>query len=651
MKIHGQPSFLDIGVYPFSIKVSCGEDEIVQTFDLEIRVDDYPPAVKDNIRNEFVQNIKVFLYEDAVDQNNFFKNFNFTATNPDYEENDLAELIWGIEKEPISGGVLVVNGTGPSLDSLYYDPPNNFFGVDKFAINVSEGDRKTIIPVYVYIRSVPDPPFFTKPLELNLEATLGELFSVDLEAFDPEGDHISFKLFTDKELENDWLGILSQDALNGIVTIGGIPPIHSDINSSFSLTVVATDSTGRFTTTQAQLSYLKINRPPQILIGNELVAFFDDNFSTKSSSFFPILASDSDGDSLDWEVSLYNQPNFGEVLLIETNNSIEELRYIPKEQAPSRDEFSLTVSDGKSSSEILINAIFDRTDFFISFPDEVPDAFENKSFQIQFFVQNNHDELGEFKAQLKEAPSWLTINPLDNKHFVVQGLPEINSAGEYHVVIEVSHPNGLSVQTLKFDLKVNSRSKASLRLLGNKTLPVSNGLKLYDFIEPGYYAQNAFGEEITQNVKVSFPDEINKGVNLLTYSTDDYSSSRILLAHDQSPFVGFKETHTNLIPKFTSEHRKTSKLFLLDFVINENSIGSRADQYSIHRGNLGDTTFDPRQIASSDRISSQIYDFETGESLLWVTEYKKFPLRQLLWMTLNFALLIASVWMEVKFGN
>ena len=84
-------------------------------------------------------------------------------------------------------------------------------------------------------------------------------------------------------------------------------------------------------------------------------------------------------------------------MLIENNDSVEELRYIPNDQVPSRDDFTLLLSDGNSSSEILIKAIFDRSDFYINFPDEVPDVFENKSFQIQFFIQDSDTQWNHLK--------------------------------------------------------------------------------------------------------------------------------------------------------------------------------------------------------------------------------------------------------------
>ena len=207
----------------------------------------------------------------------------------------------------------------------------------------------------------------------------------------------------------------SQDPSKGSAYIGRVPPLDTDINSLVKLTIVATDTTGRFTTTQTDLSFTRVNRPPQILAGDNLVIFFDENLSAKSLPTFPIQAFDADGDSLNWEVSSYGYPNFGEVLLVDSNTSIEEVRYIPNGRVPSRDEFTILLSDGNSSTEVLINAFFDASEFFINFPDQVPDAFENKSFQIQFFVQDNSDQFGDYTGLLKESPSWLSLQQNDQR--------------------------------------------------------------------------------------------------------------------------------------------------------------------------------------------------------------------------------------------
>ena len=159
----------------------------------------------------------------------------------------------------------------------------------------------------------------------------------------------------------------------------------------------------------------------------------------------------------------------------------------------------------------MINAFFDASEFFINFPDQVPDAFENKSFQIQFFVQDNSDQFGDYTGLLKESPSWLSLQQNDQKNFTLRGLPPEHSVGDYIIIIEVVHPNGLSVQTLKFNLKVNNQNQSRLDLLGSKILPVKKGLLLNELKEPGFFAQNSFGEEITSDVRVSFPEEVVEG--------------------------------------------------------------------------------------------------------------------------------------------
>ena len=314
-------------------------------------------------------------------------------------------------------------------------------------------------------------------------------------------------------------------------------------------------------------------------------------------------------------------PNFGEVLLLESNDTIQEMRYIPKDLVPTRDEFVISLLDSNSSTDILINAFFDRSDFYINFPDEIPDAFINKSLQIQFFVQDSDSQLGQYKAEFKESPSWLSINEIDDKHFLIEGLPPPNSAGDYIIEVEVLHPNGLAVQTLKFNLKVNHQNQSRLDLLGSKILPVKSGLQIHDFDEPGYFAQNSFGEEITSEVIVSFPTDISEGKNVISYTTDNHIRSRFLLGHNDTPFVDFSENIINLEPVFFAEHRGVNKAFILDFTQSEsgNSDTSTKDYYHIYTDELSDKQFELAKLLSSPLRCLEISDFKIGESLMWVS--------------------------------
>ena len=208
------------------------------------------------------------------------------------------------------------------------------------------------------------------------------------------------------------------------------------------------------------------------------------------------------------------------------------------------------------------------------------------------------------------------------KEFYIEGLPPEHSVGDYIIIIEVVHPNGLSVQTLKFNLKVNNQNQSRLDLLGSKILPVKKGLLLNELKEPGFFAQNSFGEEITSDVRVSFSRRRGRRrKNIISYFTNDLTRKRILLGHHESPFVGFAKQTTDLTPLMYQEHRGTNRAFLLSFISTlnpENLNDNSSNHYHIFSESLNNEHFDAVRSASSPLVA-QVYDFEIGQSLMWVT--------------------------------
>ena len=209
VRIYGHPSFLDIGNYPFLIKVRSGEDEIFQSFELEIRVDDYPPAVRDKDSNELVKKIQIFSLKILLIKPLLPITSILALLIPTLKRGDLNDLIWSIARKTNQWGNARITGNGEVIDEISYKPMENFYGLDEFSIQVSEGDRKSIIPVSIFIRSIPDPPYFTKPFEPKIKKSNSESFLLS-----------SWRLLTQKEKvfhiifpitsQSDWLGVLSR---------------------------------------------------------------------------------------------------------------------------------------------------------------------------------------------------------------------------------------------------------------------------------------------------------------------------------------------------------------------------------------------------------------------------------------------------------
>ena len=245
---------------------------------------------------------------------------------------------------------------------------------------MKENDRFSLLPVEVLIKPIADPPIFieeTLPPEI-LTAHPGDRFEVLFEALDHDGDRMSFKTFFAGSDLPPWFGELSVDPQQGTIILGGDPPLSINSDSNFSFTLVVSDSTGRFSTTQHTVRYEEVNFPPFIQDGEKLEIIFDENASTKNSKVFPIRATDANNDSLVWSLSSYHQPRYGDILIIQEKGLVEELRYIPKDTLPSKDSFTMMVSDGESTDFITINASFDHSKFLVTIPSQFPSLYEGQ---------------------------------------------------------------------------------------------------------------------------------------------------------------------------------------------------------------------------------------------------------------------------------
>ena len=102
--ITGSPRWYDEGVYSFSILAESGSDKVSQNFDLEIKVDDYPPRIFKENGNEVNEKIKIFVLEDNYLEDVENVVAQLRAYNPDAELGDT--LRWKILMRPTSGAIL-----------------------------------------------------------------------------------------------------------------------------------------------------------------------------------------------------------------------------------------------------------------------------------------------------------------------------------------------------------------------------------------------------------------------------------------------------------------------------------------------------------------------------------------------------------------
>ncbi|WP_407680166.1 Ig-like domain-containing protein, partial [Candidatus Chordibacter forsetii] len=252
--LSGAPKWFDEGNYSFSIEAFSGEDLIRQDFTLVIRVDDYPPRIKNSLGKDINNAVQVFIVEDDHRGEVNDAVLGLRAFNPDKEPGD--SLGWRILLQPSSGAIIsnldsIEEGEFTMISTFDYFPPLHFNGIDRFVLVADEGDRFTYVPFEVHVKSVQDPPVFTSNSPFEITSSSGKYFEKQINAYDPDKQLINYKLLYPSG-DTKWLQIKSQtnDSNGSTVTIGGVVPWES---SSGSYTLIASDPSGRFSLLNIQL--------------------------------------------------------------------------------------------------------------------------------------------------------------------------------------------------------------------------------------------------------------------------------------------------------------------------------------------------------------------------------------------------------------
>ena len=178
------------------------------------------------------------------------------AFNPDKESGE--PLRWLVFNEPTSGGdislstELDVNKEYALIKHFDYSLPTDFNGIDRFSLVVDEGDRQTEISFEINVKSVPDPPQFLIETPVVLSAFREKYFEFTFQVNEPDRQSVDFKVL-DSSQHLKWLSIVSKvNYGNDIsVTLGGIVPSNFETHS---ISLVATDPTGRFSILPVELS-------------------------------------------------------------------------------------------------------------------------------------------------------------------------------------------------------------------------------------------------------------------------------------------------------------------------------------------------------------------------------------------------------------
>ena len=615
--LFGQPAFWDEGKHFFSFAIKSGGDQLNHQFDLNIVVEDYPPLISKLGSSSRVEKIKVAFEEDRFDLDEWRSVTTLEASDPENAQT----VLWSIYQFPTSGTELNLFSEKNKLTQIDYLPPDNFYGTDKFILKASEGnnDRFSLLPFEVLIKPIADPPIFVLE-ELPgriLTANPGDRFEALFRAVDYDGDRLNFKTFFTGSQFPSWFQEVEVDQEGGSILLGGEPPLSVESDSNFSFTLVASDPTGRFATTQHTVIYEDINFPPMIQDGDRLEIIFDENISTKNSQVFPIKATDANNDSLTWRLSSYHQPRYGDLLLIQEKGILEGLRYVPSDILPGRDSFTLEVSDGNLTDSIILNASFDHSKFLIKLPNQFPPLYEGQFFNLNFFIQDNNPTGRGYTTKLMQGPSWLTINKVDHTNFEIVGeVPEM-AEGNHTLSLKITHPNGYDAQFATTQLLVKNKNQSSLKLLGLKELFLPVHMDLENFSEPGFWATDPYGEDVpSDQVVVTIPQTVGYGRNVITYQYEEHVEERIVWGVANSPFNGIKDQITLSENSLLAKGGTPFAEYILEPI--EYAESSFFHGFNISKVLRGELAGDKIPFYQSSKKCNEINDFHYSNSLFYV---------------------------------
>ncbi len=405
--LEGYPKYYNEGNFSILIESLDSNGEIIQqSFSVEVLVEDYPPEILRTSNNAILEKVSIAILEDQK-INDFMSLIpDFSASNPDKEEDDFEEIVWAVSHYPTSGASLVVEGNGSKPSVFSYVLVPDFHGVDHFSIVANEGDRNTSLHFEINVIPQQDSPKWEAGgiLDKKIITEPLQLLSFEARAVDADDDSLFYQLVSSTK-QGEWLKIKND---NGTAVLHGKAPEVGFIPTFFNYLLRASDSHGNVALKDFEVLVEKKNSPPRIVLEEEpLSILFDFAGTTRDSSVFPILANDADGDSLVWSIS--KRPSHGNVKLVQKDGRLLKVYYLASDRQIEKDVFTLEVSDGVDGDEIVVHAFLDHRETIVGLFDRLPEVFAGDSFNHEFTIFSNSNP-GSFSARILDAPEWVTIS-------------------------------------------------------------------------------------------------------------------------------------------------------------------------------------------------------------------------------------------------
>jgi len=525
-----QPS--DIGRYKLEFEATDGVTTIEQSFDLTIHVDNYPPVFHSTSSDIPIKKVRVFMDEDGIGGRGWVPPQNFMCYDPDPEKSN-QEIIWSVSKEPQSGSALVAEGKGIRPAVFDYSPLANLNGYDEFYLRASDGIRNSDLKVEVYLRAIPDAPYFVEPTANIFQFQGGTQFNIPILAKDEDSSDLFYKFFVPEWAKKSSYNFQMVEAEEGVVLSGSLP--EGAASRSIPITISVLDESGAFATTDLMLESNGTNQSPVIQSGNEITMVFSQKGSLISANLDQLIASDPEGDFLTWEINSQKAPNLGQIILESNNETIDNLLYLPNFTGSGTDSFALRVTDGKKYDEILINVIIleDNSAPIITGYDLIQ-GNQNELLAVDFQVLHSGSY---FDSYMTKGPDWLKLEKISTTKIRVTGTVPKTLIGSTDVSFIVASSNARQT-TKTFTVEIIDSIPPFIQLVGDKFVSINKG---GEFQETGYFASSHQGADLTGRVSVSPQIDYNKtGAFKLTYQvTDDQGNTaedfRIVQIYDKSP--------------------------------------------------------------------------------------------------------------------
>ena len=143
---------------------------------------------------------------------------------------------------------------------------------------------------------------------------------------------------------------------------------------------------------------------------------------------------------------------------------------------------------------------------------------QGEYFAMDFKLLHQEDHYDIF---LVSGPDWVSLNKLDNSRFRISGNSPLQDQN-LHVVEFYATSGGRKSSNFKLSLQTIDSTPPTIHLLGERVITMSKGAA---FLDPGYFAEDKYGNDLTSQVIVSPDLDQNLTYNVLNYTVEDQDGS------------------------------------------------------------------------------------------------------------------------------